>query len=258
MLGFLLVSLYKYLISNNHYQDSNSRKLVMEHDQRIARLQSPGFYRELNHEEIRLVKNPDLDIPTIEPHELEAKFIMISNAEDGNKIKVYQAPELPDWHMKKKLVIKKKKPTIFDFYQYGNLIILSEKAKEVIETNDELSHQYSLIELVDKQDNPIADKRYYLMSVKRYVEVSGEYPEVDNDNLIHHMSDYERKIRSALTNDTEIRDKLVDLPIWKLPIERSTIFMSLKMLNALINAGCEGLNEYKVSNRHKGAPVSYV
>lgn len=230
----------------------------MEEDQRIARLQSPGFYRELNHEEIRLVKNPDLDIPMIEPHELEAKFIMISNAENGNQIKEYQAPKLPDWHMRKKLIIKKKNPTIFDLYQYGDLVIISEKAKKVIEVNDELSHQYSLIELVDKQDNPITDKQYYLMSVRRYVEVSGEYPEVANDKMIKQMSEYERKIRSALTNNTEIRDKLADLPIWKLPIERSTLFMSLEMLNALKNAGCVGLNDYKVDNRHKGSPVSYV
>lgn len=96
------------------------------------------------------------------------------------------------------------------------------------------------------------------MSVRRYVEVSGEYPEMPNDKMIHQMSDYERRIRSALINNNEIRNELVNLPIWKLPIERSTVFMSLGMLTALRTAGCTGLNDYIVDNRHKGSPVSYV
>jgi hypothetical protein len=234
------------------------RKLIMEQDQRIARLQSPGFYRELNHEEIRLVKNPDLDIPMIEPHELEAKFNTISNAENRSQVMLFQAPVLPDWHMKKRLIIRKKNPTIFDFYQYGDLVIVSEKARKVIEGHDKLSHQYTLIELVDNKGNSTIDIPYYLMSVRRYVEVSGKYPEMPNDKMIHQMSDYERRIRSALINNTKIRNELADLPIWKLPIERATVFMSLEMLNALRAAGCTGLNDYKVDDRHKGSPVSYV
>jgi hypothetical protein len=230
----------------------------MEQHQRIARLQSPALYREWNFEEVRLVKNPDLDIPMIEPHELEAQFIMMSRATGTNQTKVLLAPELADWHMKKKLIVKKKNPSSFDFYQYGDLVIVSERAKEVIEQNDGITHQYSLIELVDKQDISITDKQYYLMSVRRYVEVSGEYPEMPNDKMIHQMSDYERRIRSALINNNEIRNELVNLPIWKLPIERSTVFMSLGMLTALRTAGCTGLNDYIVDNRHKGSPVSYV
>jgi hypothetical protein len=79
-----------------------------------------------------------------------------------------------------------------------------------------------------------------------------------NDKLISQMDKRERKVRSALVNNSEIRNELVNLPIWKLPIERMTIFMSLKMLQALRSAGCTGLNDYKVEERHKGSPVSYV
>lgn len=258
MLGFLFVSLYKYLINHNHYQDSNNKKLVMEHDQRIARLQSPNLYEEWNYEEIRLVKNPDLDIPMIQPYELEVKFVLMPNTESDCKVKQLLAPDLGEWHMKRKLIIKKRNPSVFDLYEYGDVLIVSEKAKRIFEDNDALSHQYSPIELVNKQGNSIVDAPYYLMSVKRFVEIAGEYPEMPNDKFISQMSKLEREVRSALINDSKIRNQLIDLPIWKLPVERITIFMSLEMLNALRIAGCTGLNDYKVENHHEGAPVSYV
>ena len=229
----------------------------MEEDQRIARLQSPGLYREWNYEEIRLVKNPDLDIPMIQPYELEAQFVLLPNTESDGEVKQLLAPELADWHMKKRLVINKKSPVFFDFYPYGNYLIVSERVKKIFEDNDDLPHQYAPIDLLDKK-GILIEEIYYLLSVKRYVEISGEYPEMPNDKLISQMSDRERKVRSALINDSKIRKSLIDVPLWKLPIERSTLFMSLKMLNALRAAGCTGLNDYKVDNRHKGSPVSYV
>ncbi|MEH6451221.1 MAG: DUF1629 domain-containing protein [Oleispira sp.] len=230
----------------------------MEQYQRIARLQSPGLYQEWNYEEIRLVKNPDLDIPMIQPYELESRFVTINDRESEAPTKELLAPDLGDWHMKIKLIIKKKNPVVFDFYQYGDFLIVSSKVKKVFEDEDPLSHQYSPIELLDKKGNSIVDMQYYLMSVKRYVEVVGEYPEMPNDKLISQMSKRERKVRSALVNNPEVRGELVDFPLWKLPIERMTIFMSLKMLQALRRAGCTGLNDYKVEERHKGSPVSYV
>lgn len=230
----------------------------MEKDQRIARLQSPGLHREWNYEEIRLVKNPDLDIPMIEPHELEVLFVLMPDTKIDGQVKQFLAPELHEWHMKKKLIINKKNPEVFDFYGYGDLLIVSEKVKRVFEENDALCHQYSLIELVDKKGNSIVDVKYYLMSIKRFVEVSGAYPEMPNDKLISQMNKRERNIRSALINSLEVRDELVDIPIWKLPVERITIFMSLKMLQALRKAGCTGLNDYKADNFHIGAPVTYV
>ena len=230
----------------------------MERDQRIARLQSPDLYKEWNYEEIRLVENPDLNIPMIQPYELEVKFVLMPNTESVSKVKQLLAPELGEWHMKRKLIIKKENPTIYDLYEYGDVLIVSEKVKGVFEEHDALSHQYSPIELVDKKGNSIVEIQYYLMSVKRYVEVTGEYPEMPNDKLISQMSKLERKVRSALINNPEIRNQLIDLPIWKLPVERITIFMSLKMLKTLRRAGCTGLNDYKVEERHKGSPVSYV
>ncbi len=158
----------------------------------------------------------------------------------------------------KKLVVKKNNPDLFDFYQYGNLLIVSDKAKKVFEENDRQSHQYVILELVDKHGKPISDVPYYLMSVRRFVKISGEYPEMPIDKMFPQMSDFERKVRSALSNNSEIRSALADSPIWKLPIERSTVFMSTRMLQSLRDSGCTGLNDYKVDNRHKGAPVSYV
>jgi hypothetical protein len=230
----------------------------MKQDQRIARLQTPGIYQEWNYEEVRLVKNPDLDIPMIEPYELEVQFVSMPNTKSTGNIRQLLAPELGDWHMKKNFIIKKENPTVFDFYQYGDLLIASEKVKKVFEEYDALPHQYSPIKLLDKKGNSIVGLQYYLLSVKRYVEVTGEYPEMPNDKLISQMDKRERKVRSALVNNSEIRNELVNLPIWKLPIERMTIFMSLKMLQALRSAGCTGLNDYKVEERHKGSPVSYV
>jgi hypothetical protein len=230
----------------------------MERDQRIARLQSPDLYKEWNYEEIHLVENPDMGLLGIEPYELEAQFHEIPDVVSIETVKIMLAPILGDWQMKKTLIINKNNPSLFYFYQFGDLIIISEKAKSTFDKNDDMLHQYEAIDLIDKKGNSITDIRYHLMSVRRFVELSGNYPEMPNDKLISQMSTLERKMRSALINNNEIRNELVNLPIWKLPIERETVFMSLKMLQALRTAGCTGLNDYIVENCHKGSPVSYV
>jgi hypothetical protein len=227
-------------------------------NQKIARLQSPGLFSEWNFEYIHLVDHPDIGMVGIQPHDLEIKFTEISYSNSIEQVKFFHAPEMGDWIMKKKIIIKKKSIKLFDFYVFGGLLIVSEKAKDVFDGFDEMPHQYEPVEIVDKNDLPISESPYYLLSVRRFIKITDEYNAPPVDKMIAQMAKLERAVRSALFNDARIRATVADIPIWKIPIERETAFMSLAMLEALRDAGCEGLNDYKVDNRHKGAPVSYV
>jgi len=233
----------------------------MEIDQKIARLRSPDLFRQWNFEQIHLVDHPDIGMVGIQPHDLEIKFSEISYSNSIEQVKFFHAPLMGDWIMKKKIIIKKKSIKLFDLYQFGDLLIVSDKAKDVFDGFDEMPHQYEpveIVEIVDKNDLPISESIYYLMSVRRFIKITDEYNAPPVDKMIAQMTKLERAVRSALFNDARIRTTVADIPIWKIPIERGTAFMSLAMLEALRDAGCEGLNDYKVDNRHKGAPVSYV
>jgi hypothetical protein len=96
------------------------------------------------------------------------------------------------------------------------------------------------------------------MSVRRFIKTTDEYNDPPVDKMIAQVPKLERAVRSALFNDARSRTTVADISIWKIPIERGAVFMFLAMLEAVHDAGCEGLNDYKVDNRHKGAPVSYV
>jgi hypothetical protein len=194
----------------------------------------------------------------IQPHDLEIKFSEISYSNSIEQVKFFHAPLMGDWIMKKKIIIKKKSIKLFDLYQFGHLLIVSERAKDVFDQFDEMAHQYVPLEIVDKNDLPISESIYYLMSVRRFIKITDEYNAPPVDKMIAQMTKLERTVRSALFNDARIRAAVADIPIWKIPIERGTAFMSLAMLEALRDTGCEGLSDYKVDNRHKGAPVSYV
>lgn len=230
----------------------------MEIDQKIARLRSPDLFRQWNFEQIHLVDHPDIGMVGIQPHDLEIKFSEISYLNSIEQVKFFHAPLMGDWIMKKKIIIKKKSIKMFDLYQFGDLLMVSEKAKEVFDRFDDMAHQYVPLEIVDKNDLPISESTYYLMSVRRFIKITDEYNAAPVDKMIAQMTKLERAVRSALFNDARIRATVANIPIWKIPIERGTVFMSLAMLEALRDAGCEGLNDYKVDNRHKGAPVSYV
>jgi hypothetical protein len=230
----------------------------MDINQKIARLQSPGLFSEWNFEYIHLVDHPDVGMVDIQPHDLEVKFIKIDYSNSIEQVEMYQAPVMGGWIMKKKIIIKKKSIKLFDFYQFSDLLIVSEKAKDVFDGFDEMPHQYETVEIVDKNDLPISESTYYLMSVRRFIKITDEYNAPPVDKMIAQVPKLERAVRSALFNDARIRAAVADIPIWKIPFERVTAFMSLAMLEALRDAGCEGLNDYKVDNRHKGAPVSYV
>jgi hypothetical protein len=230
----------------------------MEVNQKIARLQSPGLFSEWNFEYIHLVDHPDIGMVGIQPQDLEVKFTKISYSNSIEQVKLFHAPVMGDWIMKMRIIIKKKSIKLFDFYVFGGLLIVSEKAKDVFDRFDEMPHQYEPVEIVDKNDLPVSKSNYYLMSVRRFIKITDEYNAPPVDKMIAQMAKLERAVRSALFNDARIRAAVADIPIWKIPIERETVFMSLAMLEALRDAGCEGLNNYNVDNRHKGAPVSYV
>ena len=230
----------------------------MEDNQKVARLQSPELYREWNFEQIHLIAHPDMGLVSIQPHDLEIKFTEISYSNPIEQVKIFHAPVMGDWIMKKKIIIKKKSVKLFDFYQFGDLLIISGKAKDEFDKFDDMTHQYELLEIVNKNGLPISETPYYLMSVRRFIKFTDEFNAAPIDKMIPQMTKIERAVRSALYNDARIRAVVADIPIWKLPIERGTAFMSLAMLQALRDSGCTGLNDYKVDNRHKGAPVSYV
>ncbi len=73
----------------------------MEINQKIARLQSPGLYREWNYEEIGLVDHPDVGMVRIQPYELETKLTEVVYENSIEQVKIFQAPLLGDWIMKK-------------------------------------------------------------------------------------------------------------------------------------------------------------
>jgi hypothetical protein len=107
---------------------------------------------------------------------------------------------------------------LFDFYVFGGLLIVSEKAKDVFDGFDEMPHQYEPDEIVDKNDLHVSKSTYYLMSVRCFIKITDKYNDPPVDKMIAQVPKLERVVRSTLFNDARTRTTVADILFRKSPL----------------------------------------
>lgn len=222
---------------------------------KIARIKTETIGRNWNASWLNVVPKPDGGVVFLSGKYVELTFELLAEFPHS---KVYQSAEIPDWFIAQKCVITKKNPFPHDLVTWGDLVVVSERAKSVIESFDDIIHQFYELPIVDKNDNPVFDQPYYMMFVRRFVEFEKGLPAAPPHPMYLQYVDLELAARAALYHSEQAASAAAELPIFKLPDDRNILFMSVPLLAALREAGCQGLNDYTKLDRHQGAPVSYV
>lgn len=159
--------------------------------------------------------------------------------------KVLRAPLFPAGFEQRYYMFKLKPGTaIPDFYGPGERLLVSERARAVLETCDDFEHEYIETEIQDENRQRINEQTYYLLSVRRYLRIE-ELGEKLNTGLIPFSADaYEEDYLPVLQNHPELMEKVAQLPLWRHRLNQSVVYMNERVLTTLRDAGLTGLNEY--------------
>lgn len=230
----------------------------MEQSLRVARINNTflASYWDLLTEDV----DPDPEQPKSLSSYVEGSFTEITPDNSPSEMKVFQSAELHPYYLNKKLTICNDNITLYDFYEHGLIQIISERARQVFEKLDPMSHQYYLINLFDNKGDVLNEQPYYIMFIRRFIELEDYHnkpPRLVNPVVPINVVDGE--YFSAIVNSKELRLALSEQYCWRQPFSRSSIYMSQLLLKALRDAGCTGLDdETNTRNDRKGAPVIYV
>lgn len=208
-----------------------------------------------------LPKPDDIKNPGIPIHWSSGDLEKKSSTVDG-VVEEFFATPLHDYFLNFRRYFNRKNPKLLDVFQLHNFLVLSEKAKKVVDECDGGIHQFAKIELLNK-DSEIVSGDYYTMIPLRFIRISEDG--VDLPDIVDYFdqpSPDKAFIYSYLykiSEDDSIREYLLSKGIWSMYGRPSYIFMSGKIISKLLSAGCTGLKKFtKIGRAGLGEVVYYV
>ncbi|MCQ8183230.1 hypothetical protein NP603_19105 [Methylomonas sp. SURF-1] len=172
--------------------------------------------------------------------------------------KVLRAPLYPAAYEQEYNMFRLKPGTaIPDFYGTGERLLVSERARAVLETCDDFEHEYIETEIQNENRQRINEQAYYLLSVRRYLRIEA-LGEKLNTSLITFSADaYEEDYLPVLQNQPELMEKVAQLPLWRHRLNESVVYMNERVLTTLRDAGLTGLSEYSSRMGEPGETIAY-
>jgi hypothetical protein len=172
---------------------------------------------------------------------------------------VYKAPILAEWRMKVPLEVTLARGDMPDMLVLIDRIYVSEQAKAIIEGHDPFGHQFWPVEVRDTEGNPVTDKRFYHMNMRRYMTIENlNKPPLETDFTMHSEATY----LPSIQHDSNIRAYIETLPLWKhfrppYTID-SPLYINETMYKALQAGGITGIKEFTQFRGKQGEMVSHV
>jgi len=131
-----------------------------------------------------------------------------------------------------------------DVWAWGSFALVSEAAKTVLEAQDDFGHEYIETEVLDTERQQINRKPYYLLNVRRILEIDELRGEIKNRHKMFLPDYHEKKTLPVIQQNPELKAKLAQLPLWRQRKNWSVLYLSQSMLTALQDAGITGLRPY--------------
>lgn len=139
---------------------------------------------------------------------------------------------------------KKEMPDILGWEEQ---IILSDKAKAVIQAFDDFPHQfYETQFLTDSPRVPAIEGRYHVLLVRRVLKCANPV-EVTKDiirSYPYFFGDYELGELKMILESTDIKNQVAQIPIWRLSRSSNGHYLSEGLVQAMKDAGLTGLVDY--------------
>lgn len=133
-----------------------------------------------------------------------------------------------------------------DIWAWGELGMISERAKRVLESCDDFEHEYIETEIQDTNRQKINKETYYLLNVRRILKIdeSGPYGAIENKFEMFCPMGKENKFLPVVQRTPELKEKLSQLPLWRQDGLWDVVYMSENVVQALKNAGVTGIDPY--------------
>lgn len=133
-----------------------------------------------------------------------------------------------------------------DIWAWGEFVLVSERAKAVLEASDNFEHEFLETEVQDTARQRINKMPYYLMNIRRVVKIDelGPYGDIENKYEMFCPSGSENEFLPVVQRTPELKDQLAQLPMWRQFGSWEVIYLSEAVLEALRDAGISGLDPY--------------
>lgn len=232
----------------------------MEQDLRIARVHNSRLSEYWNYTTEHLLPSTNYyKTYGLSPHEVENRFLDITPNHAPSGLKVFEAQPIDDFYLAIKLTVKRKKIKLHDVYQFDSGVLISAKAKAIIEAIDPISHQYYPVKIYDRNGELRHQEPYFVMFIRRFISL-----ECDQELTIHlqpyrPITPSQKQYYSALQLHPEYREFMSGMFCWRQPFASGPFYLSHSLLSALREQGCTGLDDATdKKNDTQGASVIYV
>lgn len=133
-----------------------------------------------------------------------------------------------------------------DIWAGGEFALVSERAKAVLEACDYFGHEYIETEIQDTNRRRINRTPYYLLNVRRVLKIEelGPYGAIENKFKMFCPTGREENFLPVVQQNSELKDRLAQLPLWRQYGNWGVIYLSEAVLVALRDAEITGLDSY--------------
>ncbi|MCH2040040.1 MAG: hypothetical protein MK185_05360 [Saccharospirillaceae bacterium] len=188
--------------------------------------------------------------------------IKLASSMNDGVVEEYFAEPLDEHYIKIKRTLNRKAPKLLDVFQLHNFLVLSKKAKAIVDEFENGVHQFSKLEFVSR-DGGVIPGEYFAMIPLRFIkmqEVSQDLPNIveyfeqpsPSDSMVY---DYLFNI----SEHAEIRSYLLDKGVWSMYGVPELIFVSGRLISKLKECDCTGLKKFtRIEKAGQGEVVYYV
>lgn len=197
--------------------------------------------------------NSDVSFPSGEYRKLFERF----NVPECQCCEFYKAPIVAGWRAPEELIVNLKLDRMLDIFQYGEIIYVSESARQVIERIDQGVHQFLPVRVVTKSGLELKDQAYYTLNIRRHIKVTGVLPREDENYAKRQylMIEKEKERLLGIEHHPNIMTCLETFPLWR-PLDLELVFyLNEDLLTAVHKAGLTGFDRY---TRHSGVKEQTV
>lgn len=184
-----------------------------------------------------------------------------SSTVDG-VVEEFFADPLQDYFINIRRHFNRKNPKLLDVFQLHNFLVLSEKAKKIVDECDGGIHQFGKVEFLDNGSEVVGGD-YYTMIPLRFVRISEDG--VDLPDIVKYFDQpspdkaFIYNYLYKISEDKSIREYLLSKGIWSMYGRPSYIFMSGKIISKFLSSECTGLKKFtKIGRAGLGEVVYYV
>ena len=141
-----------------------------------------------------------------------------------------------------------------DLWGVGGKLFISERAKKIIETHDELSHEYFPVEFIDYQERSLPNRQpYYWFIQRRFLTVTPSERIAKATELGFYPAPYGEDFLARVKDSTNLKEQIGQIPLWqhlaedigkRSAKERSIVYFGPTLMAAFQEAQLGGLDVY--------------